>query len=130
MDWLELLNQIFQTCIIPLLGILVTYLLKVLQAKRDQVIERTENEVLEKYVRMLNQTISDCVVATNQTYVEDLKNKNAFDSDAQKQALSRTYTAVMTVLTEEAKVYLASIYEDLNAYILTKIEAEVNYFKN
>ena len=130
MDWLELLNQIFQTCIIPLLGILVTYLLKVLQAKRDQVIERTENEVLEKYVRMLNQTIADCVVATNQTYVEDLKNKNAFDSEAQKQALSRTYTAVMTVLTEEAKVYLANIYEDLNAYILTKIEAEVNFFKN
>lgn len=130
MDWLELLNQIFQTCIIPLLGILVTYLLKVLQAKRDQVIERTENEVLEKYVRMLNQTITDCVVATNQTYVEDLKNKNAFDSDAQKQALNKTYTAVMTVLTEEAKVYLANIYEDLNAYILTKIEAEVNFFKN
>jgi hypothetical protein len=35
----------------------------------------------------------------------------------------------MSVLTDEAKVYLTSIYGDLTAYITNKIEAEVNISK-
>jgi hypothetical protein len=35
----------------------------------------------------------------------------------------------MTILTEDAKRYLAEIYGDVAAYITTKIEAEVNLSK-
>ena len=35
----------------------------------------------------------------------------------------------MAVLTDEAKLYLTSIYGDLTAYITNKIEAEVNISK-
>lgn len=129
MDWLELLNQIFQTCIIPLLGILLTYLLKMIQVKKAQILERLENETIEKYVVMLNKTITECVVATNQTYVDELKDKEAFNKEAQKTALQKTYNAIMSILTEEARDYLTAIYYDLDAYILTKIEAEVRYLK-
>lgn len=129
MDWLEILNQVFQTCVIPLLGVLVTYLIKMIEAKRDQILEATENETVEKYVVMLNKTITECVIATNQTYVENLKDKNAFDAEAQKNALQKTYTAIMATLTEEAKFYLDNMYSDLDNYIRTKIEAEINYLK-
>ena len=46
--------------------------------------------------------------------------------EAQKEAFELTYNAVMAVLTDEAKHYLAAIYGDLTAYITTRIEAEVN----
>ena len=36
-----------------------------------------------------------------------------------------TLDAVMSVLTEEAKIYLTNIYGDLSAFIASKIEAEV-----
>ena len=33
---------------------------------------------------MLSQTITDCVLATNQTYVDTLKAQGSFDAEAQK----------------------------------------------
>ena len=78
---------------------------------------------------MLTDTITTCVIATNQTYVESLKKQGRFDAEAQKEAFKLTYNAVMSVLTDEAKNYLTSIYGDLTAYITSRIEAEVNVSK-
>ena len=64
-----------------------------------------------------------------QDYVEALKKDKIFDADAQKEALQMTLDAVMNILTDEAKVYLTEAYGDLNAYIVQKIEAEVNMTK-
>lgn len=126
MDWLTLLNDIFQVCVIPLLGVLTTYAIKYFNAKSAQIQAENDNALIQKYTQMLNDTIVDCVVATNQTYVEALKNKNAFDLEAQKAAFDLTYKAVMEILTEEMTEYLANVYGDLATYITKKIEAEVN----
>ena len=75
---LELLNQIFQVCVIPLLAVLTTYLVKYIETKRDEIITEKNNTLAEKYIKMLSDTITDCVKATNQTYVDSLKDKNAF----------------------------------------------------
>ena len=64
-----------------------------------------------------------------QTYVEALKKDNAFTAEAQKEAFNQTFNAVMAVLTDDAKEYLTTVYGDLNAYITTKIEAEVKLNK-
>ena len=74
-------------------------------------------------------TISACVIATNQTYVNSLKGQNAFDAEAQKKAFEMTYNAVIAVLSEDAKDYLTNIYGDLSVYIMNMIEAEVNRSK-
>ena len=79
---------------------------------------------------MLNTTISNAVLATTQTYVEALKNKNAFDEEAQKIAFEKTYTAVFEVLNEEAVLYLQSLIGDLNTYVTNQIEASVKSYKN
>ena len=78
---------------------------------------------------MLTATIKECVIATNQTYVDALKKQGKFDAEAQKEAFNLTFDAVMAVLSDEAKHYLASIYGDLTTYITTRIEAEVNVSK-
>ena len=83
----------------------------------------------DKYIAMVTDTISACVIATNQTYVEALKKQNAFTAEAQKEAFQLTYNAVMAILTDDAKDYLAEIYGDVAAYITNKIEAEVNISK-
>lgn len=129
MDWLELLYEILEVCIIPLLGILTAYAVKFIKIKGDEITKKTNNEMANKYIALLATTISDCVVATNQTYVEALKKENAFTKEAQEEAFRLTYEAVMNVLTDDAKHYLTAIYGDLTAAITTKIEAEVNLSK-
>lgn len=129
MEWLPLLYEILEVCIIPLLGILTAYFVKFINIKSVEIQNKVENDNADKYISMVADTVSACVIATNQTYVEALKKQNAFTAEAQKEAFNLTYNAVMAILTEEAKAYLAEIYGDVAAYITNKIEAEVNISK-
>ena len=129
MEWLELLYKLVEVCLIPLLGILTAYAVKFIKIKGDEIAVKLNNEKANKYITLVSQTITDCVIATNQTYVEALKKDNAFTADAQKAAFQITYDAVMAVLTDDAKDYIVAVYGDLSAYIATKIEAEVNLNK-
>lgn len=126
---MEILQQIFELCVVPLLGILTTYLVKLIRKKNKELDEKVSKEVGRKYINMLADTITDCVVSTNQTYVDALKEANAFDKEAQKKAFELTYNKIMNVLTEDAKEYLTTIYGDLEIYITTKIESEVKLYK-
>ena len=129
MEWLPLLYEILQVCVIPLLGVLTAYIIKFINIKSLEIQSNVSNDMADKYVGMVAETISACVIATNQTYVEALKKQNAFTAEAQKEAFNLTYNAVMTILTDDAKEYLAEIYGDVAAYITNKIEAEVNISK-
>jgi hypothetical protein len=129
MNWLEMLYQILEVCVIPLLGILTVYAVKFIKVKSDEIKTKADNELADKYIDLLSTTISDCVIATNQTYVEALKKENAFTAEAQKKAFELTYDAVLEVLSDDAIIYLTSIYGDLSKYITAKIEAEVNLNK-
>ena len=122
----EIIIQIFQLCIIPLLGILTKYLVDYLNAKRDELNAKTENETAQKYTTMIFDTITKCVIATNQTYVNSLKEQNAFDAEAQKTAFNKTMNAVLEILSEDAKQYIIETTGDLNTYLTNLIEAEVN----
>ena len=129
MDWMSLLQSVVEVCVIPLLGVLTVYLVKFIKDKSIEIKGNVNNDIADKYIGMIADTISACVLATNQTYVEALKKENAFTAEAQKEAFQQTYDAVMSILTEEAKVYLANLYGDVTAYITAKIEAEVNKSK-
>lgn len=129
MDWLNILQQIFELCVIPLLAIITRSLVIYISTKKDELKNKTDNELVKKYLDLLNDTIANCVIATNQTYVEALKKENAFTADAQKAAFEKTYQAVIATLSEEAQKYLPEVVGDLQTYITQKIEASVNQNK-
>lgn len=129
MDWLNILQQIFELCIIPLLAIITRSLVIYISTKKDELKSKTNNELAKKYLDLLNDTIANCVIATNQTYVEALKKGNAFTADAQKAAFEKTYQAVIATLSKEAQKYLPEVVGDLQTYITQKIEASVNQNK-
>lgn len=122
---LEMLFQIFELCIIPLLAVLTGYLVQWIKAKTAEATEKNQKDVFDKYITMLGETIAKCVSATNQTYVDALKKAGSFDAEAQKHAFNMTLTAVMSVLGKDAIEYLTAIYGDLTGYLTTLIEAEV-----
>lgn len=125
MDWANIVKQIFELVVFPLLGIGTTYLIVLINAKIKELKKQSDNDLEKKYLDMLNNTITDCVLATNQTYVNELKKQGKFDLDAQKIAFQKTYENVMALLTDEAKKYLSEALGDLQTYVNNKIEAEV-----
>ena len=130
MDWMKILATLFEIVVYPVISLLGIYLIFLVSTKINELKTTTDNALAHKYLDMLNHTISTCVLATTQTYVESLKKQNAFDTDAQKIAFKQTFDAVMNVLNDEAIYYLQNSVGDLETYITNRIEAEVNYNKN
>lgn len=123
---MELLTEIFEVCIIPLLGVLTAFAVQYLRAKSKEIIAGLDNDAAQEYIKMITDTVTNCVIATNQTYVETLKKQNKFDADAQKVAFEKTLNAVIAVLSDDAKEYIVKTTGDLNTYLTNLIEAKVN----
>lgn len=130
MDWIKVLEQIFELLIYPVISIAGIYLTYLISTKIKELKQKTNDETAKKYLDMLNDTIASAVLATTQTYVEALKKKGKFDLEAQQEAFRLTYDAVMKVLTEEAVKYLTTSVGDLETYVINKIEAEVKVTKS
>lgn len=113
----DILNEIFRVCIIPLLGVLTVRLVTYINSKNIEIKTKVDSDLEKKYLDMLAETITNCVLATNQTYVDALKEKNAFDAEAQKEAFKRTLESVKNVLSVDALEYLSTTFGDINIYI-------------
>lgn len=129
MNWLELLEQFIKIVVFPCLGLLSVYLIKLINAKSQETQDKLANDKADKYVQMIEDTITTCVLATNQTYVESLKNKNLFDAEAQKEAFKITYNNIVKILSADAAKYIEEVHGDLEAYLTERIEATVNLNK-
>lgn len=129
MEWTVIIEEVFRVVLIPLLALLVKYFCNFVNIKAQEFKEKAKNDTYKKYIDMLNRTIQQTVVATNQTYVEALKAQGKFDAEAQKKAFEMTYNAILKQLGAEAQTYLSEAVGDLNDYIKNAIEATVNISK-
>ena len=126
MDWINILDQVFDVCLIPLLGIITAALIQFIKQKMAESKAKSDNEITVKYLSLLEQTVIDCIRATNQTYVNALKDQNAFDVEAQKYALDLTTQAVLNILSADAKKYITNFVGDLDVFVKEKIEANID----
>lgn len=129
MTYTEILAVIFEVVVLPLIGILSKYLIQWLNAKAEEVKMKTSNELCQKYVDYINDTIDNCVLATTQTYVESLKAEGKFDKEAQETAFNNTLNAILATLGKEAIKYINEVSGDVVAYLTPKIEATVRLQK-
>lgn len=125
----ELITEIFNICIVPLLGILTTFISLLIKNKIAQIKSTTTDEKAHKYLDFLQDTIVSCLQATNQTYVDELKANGQFDEAAHKVALEKTKNAVLNIVTDDVKKYAAVLVGDLEVYITEQIEANIKNYK-
>ena len=125
----EILQMLFQIVLIPLLGTLTIFAVKFLNAKSTELQQKVENDTADKYIAMITATVEQCVIATNQTYVEALKKAGKFDAEAQKEAFNKTLEAVLAILNSDAKEYIIAATGDLNVYLTNLIESSVSLNK-
>ena len=129
MNFTLLLEQLFNLVVFPVITLGGIYLIYLMNVKIKEIKQKTNNDVANKYLDMLDDTIANAVLATTQTYVDSLKSAGKFDLEAQKEAFKKTYDAVMKVLTDEARKYITESVGDLETYITNKIEAQVKVSK-
>ena len=129
MDWTQVLEQLFELLIYPVITITGIYLTYLIGVKIQELKQKANDETARKYLDMLNDTIQSAVLATTQTYVESLKKQGKFDEEAQKIAFKQTYDAVMKVLTDDAIKYITASVGDLETYVTNRIEADVKLSK-
>lgn len=125
----QMIRDIFFTCLLPLIGILCTYGIFFLRKRVSEIQTEVNNETFTKYSDMLIDIIETCVITTNQTYVNVLKEQGNFGKEEQEIAFQKTYEAVKNLITVEMSEALSEIYKDLDFYITQKIEETVNVIK-
>jgi Na+/phosphate symporter len=86
MDWSAYLNEILQICIFPLIGVLTAFVIVLIKSKTKQIQAKTDDEFLKSCLSILETTVANAIATTNQTYVEALKDRDAFTEEAQKEA--------------------------------------------
>lgn len=110
-------------------GILAIVLVRFVHNVTVKTKESVKNDKVSAYIDLLEQAVNDAVTATNQTFVDSLKESGSFDEDAQREAFERTKTAVLNVLGESGQLVLEQAVGDLNVLLDAKIEATVKFEK-
>lgn len=118
----DILIKVLTSVGILVLANLFVYLSNLSKEKINSI----ENYKVRDAVARLLDIISKCVGATNQTYVNELKENGKFDRNSQEEAWNTTKAAIENILDNESKEILNKAYGDLNAYINQTIEDEVN----
>lgn len=125
----EILEILMAVVIIPAIPIIVKHAVKAFKEWSVSKAVETESEVIANYLMDITEIISAAVLCTTQTYVDALKAQGKFDAEAQKIAFDKTKVAVMALLAEDAKDFIAHMYGDIDLWIDTKIEQIVKLQK-
>ena len=123
--WTEL-GTALTPILTSLISVLVAFLIRFINIKVTELKGKVDDKTEYKYIEMISSTVTKCVTEINQTYVENLKDKNMFTAAAQKEAFNSCLKSVESLLPEECKKYITETYKDLEAYLKVQIEAEVN----
>lgn len=113
--------------IITMLGTLCSrWLLSVLKSHNVKVSEDTITFMMDS----LTSAITKAVIATNQTYVNDLKKSGKFTSDAKKEAMAKSVEYCKSLMASNVLDFFENNYSDLDSLLTTLIESYIGSTKN
>lgn len=119
------LQDILWTLLLSLLDVGIAFVIYGIRVYAKRLREKAANELESKYIYMLEDTVTKCVLATQQTYVANLKKENIFNKEAQEQAFKMCFDNVIKMLSQDAYIYIENLTGDADNYITQLIEAEV-----
>lgn len=121
----EFLSTLLQAVLIAAVPVISVEVVKGVQALAKHLIAKTDNELAKKYLKEVDDAITEAVAFTSQTYVDTLKKSGKFTGENQEEARKKSLEKATALLTADARKFLEEAYGDLNAYLLIRIEPEV-----
>ncbi len=121
----EFLKDIFLAVITAAVPVLTAYIVVFIRKAGENAAADTESVKAKRYITEAAEAIAAAVAATNQTYVDTLKNAGKFDAEAQKEAAQKALAACLASISPAAQSFIEAAYGDIREYLTTQIEAEV-----
>lgn len=129
-----MLQEVIKTVLTLLLAAFLSTLLimlgqwvhKMLQLWKQKV----DNEMLKSLIDKLDYIVQKCIDATNQTFVNDIKNGGKLTDAQKKEAFNKTFESIMDMLTQEDIDKIAEQFGDVPTYITNTIEATIGNTKD
>ena len=121
----EFLRDILLAVITAAVPMLTAYLVVFIRRAGEHAAANTGSVRLKTCIAEAAEAIAAAVAATNQTYVDSLKNAGRFGADAQKEAAQKALEACLASISPTAQSFIEAAYGDIREYLKTRIEAEV-----
>lgn len=116
----EQIAPMLQNILLAIIVIIVPYGVKLLT---QYISTKIKNDKINDAINL----IGDIVVQVNQTYVDDLKEKNMFTEAAQKEAFTKAFNLAKVLIAEKTQELIKETYTDFDKWLTTQIEANVYY---
>ena len=123
----EILVEIGTSVVCVIIATLCFYAAKWFHIKCEQLKAKTDSEALRSLIEKIDYVVQVCVEATNQTFVDDLKNDGKLTDDEKREAFDKTFKAIQEMLTDEDKQNIIDSFGDLSTFLTTSVE---NYIKS
>ena len=121
----ELLTTLLQAIVSAALPVLTTHLIKWVNVQTEELKTRTDNELAIAYTKEIADAITTAVAYTQQTFVDQHKDKPTWDKNAMRTACHMAMDKAVSLLTVEAEHFLNTAYGDVSKWLRAQIEAEV-----
>lgn len=121
----EFLKDLFLAVVTAAVPVLTAYIVVCIRKVGDNAAANMENAKAKRYITETAEAIAAAVAATNQTYVDALKNAGKFDAEAQKEAAQKALAACLESISPAAQKFIEAAYGDIREYLATQIEADV-----
>lgn len=95
----------------------------------DHISAKTKNEKYSTIINNINDIVQAAVMATQQTFVDNLKKDGKFNPEAQKEAFNKTFNEVKAQITPELENAVNEIVKDFDKWLETQIEATIKKIK-
>lgn len=125
----EFVIELLQAVATAAVPVCAAFLVQFLRRKSEQIGAQIDSLDTKELLAEVTEAVTTAVTYTSQTYVDALKASGNFTKENQEEALKKAVEQAERLLTAEARSFLEKAYGDLNAYLVSKIEAEVRVQK-
>lgn len=125
---MQTLEQIINVLLIPILPALAILLGLMIRKQTDRIAAELGLAEDSQVALRLNEAtvaVTDAILYTTQTYVHAMKEKGAFDKEAQAAALELATAKAKLLMDDAVQHTITNVAGDLDAWIQTIIEAKI-----
>lgn len=122
---MEQIQSLIYVLVAAVIVCVSAFVCKYLYTKWNQIKTQIKNDNVREILDSVVNTVYCAVAATNQTFVDAMKQSGTFDTDAAKNAFSKTKSTILNMLSKNAIDVIKQVYGDFNIYIDTLIESTV-----
>lgn len=129
MDYNQIIEAIVKTLLVPTITLVAWYITSYIKMKTTELSKRIDNKQLNDYLSFAEQCITTSVMATQQTFVDELKKEGKFDKAAAQNAFKKAEATFKTLVNNDTKIAIEKMYGDYNKWIESEIEKQISIQK-